>query len=157
MNLTPAGLALIKRWEHLELAAYQDIAGVWTIGWGHTRFTQHGMLITEERADELLRLDLAATYAAVQNVVGLNTSDEQFSAMVSLAFNIGCASSNFGFRASTVLKAHRMGLFQQAADAFLLWDRAHVDGKQVVVSGLASRRRDERSLSLTEDGAGSVS
>jgi lysozyme len=65
--------------------------------------------------------------------------------MVSLAFNIGAA----GYRSSTVLRRHRAGAYRAAADAFLLWDKAHVDGQLVTVAGLLNRRKAEMALYLT--------
>ena len=38
-----------------------------------------------------------------------------------------------------------------AADAFLLWDKTHIDGQLVTVKGLLNRRRKERALYLTPD------
>ena len=68
------------------------------------------------------------------------TTQYQFDAMVSLAFNIGRA--NFGI--STVLRSHNLGNYQTAADAFLLWDKMHVEGVLVTSQGLLNRRRAER-------------
>lgn len=46
MNISKAGLDLIKEFEGLRLSAYQDSVGVWTIGYGHTRTAKRGMSIT---------------------------------------------------------------------------------------------------------------
>lgn len=138
-----AGLNLIKQWEGLLLTAYRDIAGVWTIGWGHTGGVYKGQTITVPQAEQLLARDLATAEDFV-NARGPAT-DNQFSAMVSLAFNIGLG----GFLGSTVLRQHKAGNFAAAADAFLMWDKAHVDGQLVTVQGLLDRRIDERALYLT--------
>jgi lysozyme len=67
--------------------------------------------------------------------------------MVSLCFNIGSGN----FRTSSVLKFHLAGSVDAAADAFLLWDKAHVDGVLQEVAGLLARRQAERALYLTAD------
>lgn len=140
-----AGLALVEEWEGLSLAAYQDVAGVWTIGYGHTP-AHEGQVITEAYAQMLLKGDLTTFQTIVANAThDVATTDDQFSAMVSLAFNIGSG----GYRSSTVLRQHRAGLYQAAADAFLMWDKAHVNGQLVVVQGLLNRRKAERALYLT--------
>ncbi len=141
-QINAAGLALIKQWEGLFLTAYRDVAGIWTIGWGHTGGVRKGDRITEPQAEVLLRQDLAGFEMLVDGR-GAST-DNQFAAMVSLSLNIGRA----GFLGSTVLREHKAGNFSAAAQAFLLWDKAHVDGKLVVVQGLLNRRLDERKLYL---------
>jgi lysozyme len=77
----------------------------------------------------------------------------QAAAMLSLTYNIGTGA----FIGSTVLKQFNAGKFQAAADAFLLWDKAMVDGKLVVVPGLLARRQEESEIFLTpDDGAALV-
>jgi lysozyme len=58
MRTGPAGLALIKEFEGLKLAAYLDGAGVPTIGYGHTHEVSPGMSCTEAEADAWLDTDL---------------------------------------------------------------------------------------------------
>lgn len=144
-EIDAAGLALIKRFEGLRLEAYQDVAGIWTIGYGHTRGVVPGMTITEAQADQALADDLGGAEAVVDDATAdVATGDNQFSAMVSLCFNIGSAN----FRASTVLREHRAGAFAAAADAFLMWNKTHVDGVLQEVAGLTDRRTAERALYL---------
>jgi len=141
----PDGLALIKEFEGLRLAAYQDVAGIWTIGYGHTRGVLSGMVITEDEADERLADDLQGAESAVDDATAdIATTDNQFSAMVALCFNIGSAN----FRGSTVLRRHRAGDCPAAADAFLLWNKARVEGALRAVAGLTARRSAERALYL---------
>src|SRR5690348_7189220 len=85
----PDGLALIKEFEGLRLAAYQDVAGIWTIGYGHTRGVFPGMVVTEDEADETLADDLQGAENAVDGATAdVATTGNQFSAMVALCFNI---------------------------------------------------------------------
>ena len=147
-HINEAGLAMIKSFEGLRLDAYRDPVGIWTIGYGHIRGVQPGMTITEPQATDFLRQDLAAA----ENSVGAVTADapttgNQFSAMVSLCFNIGSGN----FRTSSVLRQHRAQNPAAAADAFLLWDKGHRDGQLVVLPGLRRRRQAERALYLTPD------
>jgi len=141
----PAGLALIERFEGLRLDAYQDVAGIWTIGYGHTGDVCSGMIITLEQAQQFLQADLSIA----EDAVGQATSDaptnaNQYSAMVSLCYNIG--SENF--RSSTALREHLLGDYQAAADAFLLWNKATINGVLETVRGLTARRTAERQLYL---------
>jgi len=141
-----AGIALIKAAEGIRLASYQDPSGSWTIGYGHTVNVGPGQTITQAEADQLLAQDLMQFEAGVSSVTANPTSNE-FSAMVSLAFNIGMG----GFKGSTVLRQHNAGNYAAAADAFLLWNKAHVDGQLVELAGLTTRRAAERALYLTPD------
>lgn len=152
MILTAGGLALVKHFEGLCLAAYFDRVrgGVLTIGYGHTHGVVEGMTITEPQAEGLLHLDIASAAKTVRSVAGDATTDRQFSAMVSLAYNIG----NAAFRSSTVLREHRATSHPvHAADAFLMWNKMHVDGVLVYVHGLDVRRRAERAMYMTPDTA----
>jgi lysozyme len=145
-TINAAGLTMIKNFEGCELDAYQDVAGIWTIGYGHTGGVTQGMTYTQAQADQALADDLLSTETSVEKAVaGVDTTDNQFSAIVSLIYNIGEGN----FASSTVLRAHRAGQTQQAADAFLLWNKATINGVLQVVKGLANRRAAERTLYLT--------
>jgi lysozyme len=151
MQISDKGLALIKRAEHLELDAYPDEGGVWTIGYGSTLGVHKGMVITPGEAERLLLADIARLDINPY-LVGCQTSQCQFDAMQSLAFNIGLGDPDHkpkpiaGFRTSSALRFHRAANYQRAADSFLLWDRDN--GKEV--QGLLNRREQERMLYLGE-------
>jgi lysozyme len=145
-KINRAGIALIKHFESLQLTAYLDPVGIWTIGYGHTEGVQPGTTITTAQANRLLSDDLAPAETAVQDGVGdAPTSNNQFSAMVSLCFNIGAGN----FAESTVLREHIARDYQAAANAFLLWNKGTVDGELVVLPGLTDRREAERKLYLS--------
>jgi lysozyme len=145
-TINDAGLTLIKTFEGLRLNAYQDVAGIWTIGYGHTRIVSAGMTFTQDQADQALNADLLSTETSVDRALdGVETTDNQFAAMVALSYNIG--SGNFA--SSTILREHRTGAAQAAAAAFLLWNKATIDGVLQVVRGLTNRREAERTLYLT--------
>jgi lysozyme len=141
-QISAAGVAMIEKFEGLKLRAYRDVAGVFTIGYGHIPATERQM-ITQFDADRLLDADISDTERTVNEVIGTAT-DGQFAAMVSLCFNIG----NRAFLTSSVLREHKLGNFSAAGAAFLLWDKAHVDGKLVTVVGLLNRRETEKAMYL---------
>lgn len=141
MNIGTSGLKLLKEFEGCKLTAYRDVAGVWTIGYGHTRTAREGMKITQAEANRLLAQDLDEFEGAVWEACTEVPNRNQFDAMVSLAFNIGVA----GFRRSTVLRLHNAGNFTGAARAFSMWNKA---GGQVR-AGLTRRRAAEAALYLT--------
>lgn len=140
MKIGDAGLALIKRSEGLKLDAYQDGGGVWTIGYGSTLGVTNGMVITPGEAERRLMDDLSR-HDITPYLDNCPTTQNQFDAMTSLAFNIGLNR----FNGSTVLKRHRQGNYSRAADAFLLWK--YDNGR--MVPGLLNRREAERLLYLS--------
>lgn len=148
MKTSIAGIEAIAKHEGLRLRAYPDPATggePWTIGYGHTSAAGlpkvlRGMVITKERAREILANDLVKFENAVEKALTVNPTQNQFDAMVSLCFNIGPA--NFG--KSSVLKFHNGRQFEKAAGAFALWNKAA--GK--VMAGLTARRAAERALYL---------
>ena len=134
------GLDLIKRFEGLYLRSYKCPADVWTIGYGHTKNVNGNQIITSEQAEQLLRSDLRVFEKVVSDAVTVPLNQNQFDALVSLAFNIG--GSNFG--SSTLLRMLNAANYAGAADQFLRWNRA---GDRVL-DGLTRRRQDERALFL---------
>jgi lysozyme len=138
-----AGLALTKSFEGLELSAYPDQGGVWTIGYGHTGPGVHaGLVITQDQADTFLESDVAGAVTAVNRMVTAKINQNQFDALVDFTFNLGCANLS----QSTLLRYVNAGEFGLAAAQFLLWD--HVCGR--VVPGLLRRRQAEMELFQTE-------
>ena len=133
-----AGWALTKSFEGLELSAYQDRGGVWTIGYGHTGAdVRPGMTITEDEANALLAKDLSDAVECVnQHVKAINQN--QFDALVDFTFNLGCEA----LLSSTLLRRVNDGDIAGAAAQFLRWD--HVKGN--VVPGLTRRRQAEAEL-----------
>jgi lysozyme len=144
-KINAAGLDLIKSFESLRLVAYPDPAtrsAPWTIGWGHTGVgVRPGLKITLEEAERFLREDLEFFERKVEQMVRVDINDNQFSALVSFAFNCGAMK----LRQSTLLKKVNWRMFQAAADEFLKWNMA--DGK--VMEGLKRRREAERALFLS--------
>ena len=144
MSVNQATLNLIKQFEGCKLTAYQDIVGVWTIGYGTTAMADvgivpaKGMTITQERAEDLLRLGVDKFAATVNALITAKVNANEFGACVSLAYNIGPNA----FAKSTVLRELNAGHKDKAAAAFRMWNKA---GGQVV-KGLTNRREAEATL-----------
>ncbi|HHB9079474.1 TPA: lysozyme [Klebsiella pneumoniae] len=144
MKLSTRGIDLIKRFEGYSSKAYPDPAtggAPWTIGYGTTNGVKPGMVITSEKAEKMLRDDVAKFESGVSSLVTAPTTQGQFDAMVSLAYNIGLG--NFG--KSTLLKKHNSRCYTCAADQFRVWNRAN--GK--VMNGLTKRRAAERQVYMS--------
>lgn len=143
LTINAAGLDIIKQCEGCRLDAYQDVGGVWTIGFGHTgNDVSEGMTITQEQADAFLQNDLVDTENAVSDVVTYpGLTDNQFSALVSLVYNIGIGN----FERSTLLSLLNGGYPKMAATHILLWNK--VNGQES--DGLMHRRRLEYNLFTT--------
>lgn len=137
------GIRLIKSFEGLRLRAYQDAVGVWTIGYGTTRNVQPGQVITEAEAERLLTQDVERFERDVNAAVTVPLNDNQFSALVSFAYNVGSEA----LRSSTLLRLLNAGDYQGAADQLPRWNQA--GGR--VLAGLTRRRNAERALFLGQD------
>ncbi|NET39834.1 MAG: lysozyme [Cyanothece sp. SIO1E1] len=137
-----AGLELLKRFEGLRLDAYVCPAGVLTIGYGSTGgHVKAGDRITEAEAEALLIKDLERFEKAVNELVKVPLTSNQFSALVSFTFNVG----NGAFGNSTLLKVLNQGDSQAAANELLRWNK----GGGKVLPGLTKRREAEKALFLT--------
>lgn len=143
MKTNKAGVDLIKRWEGLRLETYSCPAGVPTIGYGHTGASVlPGSKITEHQADVILAADLEKFEAGVDRMApGL--PGNEFSALVSFAFNLGLAA----LERSTLLKKVLAGDKAGAGAEFMKW--TYAAGK--VLPGLVKRRAAERALFLSPD------
>jgi lysozyme len=144
MKTNASALDLIKRNEGCKLTAYVCPAGKWTIGYGDTGpHVLPGLTITQEEAESLLANRLEREFeAGVLKLIGdTPTTEHQFSALVSLAYNIGLGA----LRRSTVLKRHCEGDYAGAAKAFAMWNQ----GGGRVLAGLVRRRKEEANLYLT--------
>lgn len=139
------GVALIKSYEGLKLTPYLCPAGVWTIGYGHTRTVWQGMKITAEEADEILREDLQYVERALSRLVKVPLCDNQFSALASFVFNVGVLN----FEKSSLLRLLNRGWYEQVPAQLIRWNKA----KGEILGGLARRRADEGRLWKTPDGS----
>lgn len=139
--ISATGLGIIRLFEGLKLKAYKCPAGKWTIGYGHTGAdVVPGLVITRERADELLAADAAKFAATVARAVRSPTTQNQFDAMVAFAFNVGGAN----FNSSTLLKMHNAANYNGAKGQFGRWNKARNDnGVLVELAGLTRRRAAE--------------
>ena len=142
-EVSQKGLDLIKAFEGLSLKAYPDPATggePWTIGYGHTgKGVKPGMVWSQVDADLQLIEDVRRFADGVSKALdGAPTTQGQFDAMVSLAYNVGLG--NFG--GSTLLKKHRAGDYLGAAGEFPKWNKAA--GR--VMNGLVRRRAAEAQM-----------
>lgn len=85
--------------------------------------------------------DLMRFSQLVNRVVNVPLTQNQFDALVSLAYNIG----PHAFEASTLLKKLNVGDYYAAAEQFLRWDKS----KGQILKGLVKRRAAEKKLFLT--------
>jgi len=142
-------IELIKRWEGCKLTAYQDIAGIWTIGYGTTANAgvgiepHNGMKITQEQADDYLHRAVDKFAEKVASLIKVPVTSNEFGACVMLSYNIGLGA----FAKSTVLRELNAGNKSAAAGAFHMWNKA--GGR--VVKGLMARRDAEVELFLTKE------
>ncbi len=145
MKINEAGLNLIKAFESCRLQAYPDPGTggePWTIGWGTTGQNVYpGLQISQEQADLWLAEDVSKFEICVSKALTVPVTDNQFSAMCSLAYHIGCGA----FQRSTMVRLINNGKDVKAADEFLRWNRSC--GREM--AGLTRRREAERALFLT--------
>jgi lysozyme len=149
----PFSLPLIKQFEGFRAAPYKDSAGIPTIGYGTIQYpdgkavTMADAALTDDHATTILAYQMGLKAAAVAPMLQKPATLHQAAAMLCLTYNIGTAA----FRSSSVLKKFNAGDIPGAADAFLMWDKATVDGQHVLIEGLHNRRVAERTVFLTAD------
>ena len=132
------GLALIKKFEGCELEAYQCSAGVWTIGYGHTKGVQKGDVWSQNHAEHMLEVELEEFEGYINKYVTVALSQNQFDALVSWVYNLGPAN----LKSSTMLKVLNLGEYEDVPAQMKRWNKA--GGK--VLEGLIRRREAEACL-----------
>lgn len=145
MHVSSSGIDLICNFEGKRLVAYDDGVGVWTIGFGTTIYpngikVKKGDVCTEAQAKAYMAHDLKKFELAVNNAVTVPLNQNQFDALVSLAYNIGTNA----FKNSTLVKNLNAGDIRGAANQFDVWIKA--GGKRM--QGLVNRRAKEKALFL---------
>lgn len=141
MKLSPEGLDAIKQHEGFRADVYDDGAGFLTIGYGHKLTPDEiGVLtvVSFAQATQLLRRDVQAAEAAVNDAVTVPLVQGEFDALVSLVFNIGAGA----FRRSTLLRKLNAEDRAGAAREFGRW--VFAGGKRM--AGLVSRRAAEAAM-----------
>lgn len=128
--------SLTERFEGCRLQAYQDQAGVWTIGYGHTAHVYRGQVCTQQEADAWLAQDITIAENAVNRLVTVKLTQGEFDALVDFTFNLGVAR----LANSTLLDDLNHGNYEAAANEFEKW----VYAGGTVVAGLLKRRQAEK-------------
>lgn len=142
LGISQKGIDLIKEFEGFRSKAYRCPAGVWTIAYGHTAGVKPGMTVTREQGEAMLRKDLKIYERHVADALGdTKTSQGQWDALVSFCYNAGPGN----LRKSSMLRLHKQGKYQAAAQAFMAWTK----GGGRVLPGLVRRRKAEKALYLS--------
>jgi lysozyme len=136
MHTSDKGFELIKKFEGCELEAYQCAAGVWTIGYGHTKDVQEGDKWTEEKADFMLWRELDDEYEHyVNSLVTAPMNQSQFDSLISWTYNLGPNN----LKKSSMLRVLNEGKYDEVPAQMKRWNKA----KGKVLAGLTRRREAE--------------
>ena len=144
MKLNQNGYNLIKQFEGCKLTAYQDSIGVWTIGYGSTYYedmqkVKKGDKVSQERANEIFEFVASRFARNVDDIITSKPTQNQFNAVVSLAYNIGLGN----FQKSTLLKKlNKNPNDKTIKDEFMKWVNA--GGRKL--QGLVNRRKKEAEI-----------
>jgi len=133
-----SAIDLAKQFEGCKLDAYQDLAGVWTIGYGHTGKDVHeGLTWTQQQADDALLHDVNAARALLE-MYSPNLANGALDALTDFVFNLGIGN----YRSSALCKCVNEQNWEQARIELLKWDHSG----SVVIPGLKRRREAEAAL-----------
>ena len=138
MQISKEGLALIKKFEGFESRAYLCPAGVWTIGYGHTKDVKEGDEWSQAHAEHMLEIELEEFCEYVNKMVKVPLEQYQFDALVAWVYNLGAGN----FKESTLLKVLNQGDYDDVPHQIKRWNKA--GGR--VLQGLVRRREAEALL-----------
>ena len=145
MNVSKAGIALIKHHEGVRSRPYRCAANLWTCGVGHLIGDGKHLpdswnrTFTKEEIDGLLKSDLRRFELGVHKMLpNVPLRQHEFDAIISFCFNLGLGC----FQRSTIRQALLRGDKTQAMESLVKYCRA--GGK--ILRGLQIRRLDEKAL-----------
>lgn len=140
MELSAAGLELLKKSEGFRSHTYLDVNGFPTIGYGHRLLHPESFPkgIDEAQASQILVSDVREAERAVERLVKVPLQQGQFDALVDFCFNLGAGR----LASSTLLKALNSERYEAAAEQLLRWDLAGGEEN----AGLKERREAEFAL-----------
>jgi GH24 family phage-related lysozyme (muramidase) len=142
VKMNEKGLHIIKTFEGLRLKAYRCPAGYPTIGYGHIVKAGEPQAIDNKQAEAFLKQDILVFEKAVASLIKVTTTEDQFSALVSFAYNVG----SHALEESTLLKLHNARQFVDASLQFDRWCKARMGNNLKPLSGLIRRRDAEEAL-----------
>jgi len=145
VNVSKAGIALIKHHEGVRSRPYRCPANLWTVGVGHligdgkSLPADWNRTFTAEEIDGLLKSDLRRFELGVHKMLpNVLLRQHEFDALVSFCFNLGLGC----FQRSTLRQALLRGDKKAAMESLVKYCRA--GGK--ILKGLQTRRLDEKAL-----------
>jgi len=136
------GLHLIEGFEGFSSCPYQDVTGVWTIGYGEAYVSAGTPCESRATAEAKLRYQVVRNYEWAVHAVSRTFGQHAVDALDSFAYNLGAGIFYGTLRADLARHA-----YFAAGQIMLQYDRA---GGQVL-PGLAERRRIEVRLLRTPD------
>ncbi len=143
MNISKEGLSLIKKFEGCELEAYLCPAGVWTIGYGHTKDVKEGDKINRDEADYLLQEEMIEYESYINDFVEVPLEQNQFDALCSWVYNLGPTN----LKNSTMLKVLNEEKYSDVPQEIKRWNKAGGE----VLDGLIKRREAEAKMFAGEE------
>tara|TARA_R100000234_G_C4966553_1_gene164174 strand:- start:145 stop:582 length:438 start_codon:yes stop_codon:yes gene_type:complete len=143
MNISKEGLSLIKKFEGCELEAYLCPAGVWTIGYGHTKDVKEGDKINKDEADYLLQEEMIEYESYINDFVEVPLEQNQFDALCSWVYNLGPTN----LKNSTMLRVLNEEKYADVPQEIKRWNKAGGE----VLDGLIKRREAEAKMFAGEE------
>lgn len=145
LELSPA-LYLIKKYEGFSSKPYLCPAGVWTIGYGNTKYLNGSPVrkndpeISKQEAEELLENTVKEEFLPGLLELSPHLKNHHFklNALLSFCYNLGLGA----YSKSTLRKKVDAKQWDDAAEQFMRWVNA--GGKKL--NGLVKRRAEEASV-----------
>lgn len=149
MKLNNKGIELMHKFEGCKLSSYLCPAKVWTIGYGNTFYedgskVQPNQHISQKRADQLFQNISEKQFAEpIRKLLKVQLNENQFSALVCFAYNVGVANL---CKSTLLKKVNKNPNDLTIREEFLKWNKA--GGR--VLNGLTKRRIAEANLYFTK-------
>lgn len=147
-TVSAVGLALVQKFEGCKLTAYQDQKGIWTIGWGTTKYpngikVQKGDKITQTEADAILKRQIQEHANGMDKYLNIDILNQnQYDALASFHYNLGAHI----LKGSTLLSNLKANKWDKAASVMLQYNKVRINDVLTPSNGLTNRRNAEVAL-----------
>ncbi|GIZ16625.1 lysozyme [Capnocytophaga catalasegens] len=145
MTISEYGLMFIRKWEGFRAKPYIDSSGMATIGYGFTfypngtKVTMQDKPISQREGIRIFKIIVKNYEKAVNKLIKVPISQNQFDALVSLCYNIGVGNFQKSALVSLVNKNPNSPEIANEFQKFVF-----ANGKKL--QGLVNRRADEARL-----------
>lgn len=148
MAISLSAVAVLMNLESFSSIPYQDIAGIWTNGYGNTfDVGPHTKPVTQAQAQAALVRHVNVFATGINKCLVVTPTQNQYDALMLWTYNVGVTAACH----STLMRNLNEGALPSVwCKQLLKWNKVTVNGHLVPSRGLTNRRQTEYVLCMKD-------